>query len=242
MYTRCVPEASAEWVVHGHEPIEELAENLWRVRGVVPGAPLDRVMTVVRLATGDLVIHSAITLDERSMARLEAFGRPRYLVVPNRFHRLDAPRFKRRYPNLTVVCPPGGKRAISGRVAVDGGYDLLPTDPRVRMSLVEGTGEGEGVLEVKSDAGTTLVVNDLIFNMPHRTGFGGFVLKHVTDSSGGPRLTRITRLALIKDKPKVRAALLAMAETENLVRVIVSHHEPLVGDVRGQLQALAATL
>src|SRR5690606_38404699 len=79
-----------------HGPLERLEDNLWRVEGALPNMALRRVMTVVRMADGRLVIHSAIALPDELMAQIEAWGRPSYLLVPNAYHRLDAPAYKAR--------------------------------------------------------------------------------------------------------------------------------------------------
>lgn len=242
MYTRAMPDASADWVVGKHGPLEKVSENLWRVEGAVPRGPIRRVMTVARLTNGDLVIHSAIALEESAMKELEQLGTPRYLIVPNGFHRIDAPRFKKRYPAIRVVCPKGATKRVADAVAVDGGFELLPDDPRLRVEMLEGSGDREAVLIVKDGAETTLIFNDVVFNMPHATGFGGFVLKHLTKSSGGPCVSRIARAALVKDNAKVRAHLERLAQLDGLARAIVSHHEVITGDVAAQLRAVAATL
>jgi len=74
------------------------------------------------------------------------------------------------------------------------------------------------------------------------SGFSGFVFKHVTRSSGGPRVSRIARLFLVKDKAAFRAHLERLASTKDLRRVIVSHHETITEDPAGALRAVAATL
>src|SRR5690606_38404698 len=84
-----------------HGPLERLEDNLWRVEGALPNMALRRVMTVVRMADGRLVIHSAIALPDELMAQIEAWGRPSYLLVPNAYHRLDAPAYKARYDRNT---------------------------------------------------------------------------------------------------------------------------------------------
>ena len=58
--------AHDEWCVLRHGPIEKLENNLWTVTGSLTGMSLKRVMTVARLDDGDLVMHSAIALDESS--------------------------------------------------------------------------------------------------------------------------------------------------------------------------------
>ena len=68
--------AHTEWTVLEHRSIEKVEENLWCVTGTLPGMALRRVMTLVRLENGDIVIHSAIALDEASMSEIEGWGRP----------------------------------------------------------------------------------------------------------------------------------------------------------------------
>src|SRR5690349_19124776 len=115
--------AHADWKVLEHSPIEELATNLWRVEGSLPGMPLRRVMTLVKREDGDLVVHNAIAVDDASLARIEAWGRPRWLIVPNGWHRLDAPAWKARFPDLRVLTPAGSRKKVEEVIHVDGGYE-----------------------------------------------------------------------------------------------------------------------
>lgn len=240
LYAR--PMDDSTWRVLPHRPLEALEENLWRVEGDLEGMPLKRVMTVAKRSDGRLVIHNAIALEEEGMKRIEELGEPAYLVVPNGYHRMDAPRFKARYPKLKVVCPKNARAKVAKVVEVDLGYAGYPDDKHVSLTTLAGVGEAEGFMTVRSQSGTTVVFNDAVFNMPHLTGAQGWVLKHVTGSTGGPRISRITRLFLVKDKRAFRADLERIAETERLKRVIVSHHEVIDGDAAGTLRAVAATI
>ena len=96
-----------DWKVLPHRPIEQLAENLWRVQGSLEGMAIRRVMTLVRRASGELVIHNGIALDEESMASIEGWGKPATILVPNGYHRLDAPAFASRYPDAKVLVHAG---------------------------------------------------------------------------------------------------------------------------------------
>ena len=113
---------SSTWTVLPHLPIDKLEPNLWRVQGSMSGMALKRVMTLVRLDDGRVVVHSAIALDDESMAEIEAWGRPAVLLVPNAYHRLDAPAWVARYPEVEVRCPPGGRAKIEKVVRVDADY------------------------------------------------------------------------------------------------------------------------
>lgn len=39
----------------------------------------------------------------QGMEQLESLGRVKYILVPSRFHRLDADVYKKRYPNAQVI-------------------------------------------------------------------------------------------------------------------------------------------
>ena len=94
---------------------------------------------------------------------------------------------------------------------------------------------------VRSGGRTSLVFTDAVFNMPHQHGVFGWVLKHVTQSSGGPKVSRLARLFMIKD-PAAFSAQLDILATQPIVRVIVSHHDMIVDDPAGALKQIAASL
>ncbi|HEY2748392.1 MAG TPA: hypothetical protein VGL86_27400 [Polyangia bacterium] len=214
-----------KWTVLPHNPIEKLEANLWRVEGRVD--QLRRVMCVVRLGDGRLVIWNGIALDEPEMKELEAWGKPAFLIVPNGLHRLDCRVWKQRYPTLTVVAPPGAKKKIEEIVAVDATSADFG-DARVTLSFPACTAEREALLEVKHDGGTTLVLNDLVMNMRHGPGFGGFMFRMMGFTGPAPKVVPATKFLLIKDKPGLKTLLQQLAATPDLKRVIVSHGDPIV--------------
>jgi hypothetical protein len=97
-------------------------------------------------------------------------------------------------------------------------------------------------MSIRTGSGTTLVFNDAVFNMPHGRGFTGFVFRHITGSTGGPRVTRLFRLMAVKDRAALRAHLERLAETPDLKRLVVSHHQPVVDQPAETLRRVAATL
>lgn len=234
--------ANTTWNVQPHLPIEKLTENLWRVEGDVPGMPLKRVMTVVKRSDGTLLVHNAMALEPAAMAELEAWGKVRYLIVPNGWHRLDARVFQERYPEASVYCPSGSRKKVEDVVAVKGTYEELPADSAVAVNMLDGVGGIEGFMLVKSADGSTLVLNDILFDMPHGDGLHGFIFKHLTKSSGPLHMTRIARTMMVKDRAAVRAHLERLAETPSLRRIIVSHHRTVSENAAEALKAAAATV
>jgi hypothetical protein len=235
-----MPKVHEAWKVLSHGEIERLDDNLWRVSGTLPGMDLKRVMTLVRLGDGRVVIHSAIALDEPAMAEIEAWGAPAILLVPNRYHRLDAPAYLERYPGLQVFCPKGSRKGIEEVVRVDGDYDDVDAGGDLTVEHLEGVRKGEGALTVRSPGGASLVFNDAVFNVPHGRGVAGFIFRYVTDSTGGPRVTRLFRWLAVKDKAAFGEHLRRLAETPDLVRVIVSHHRMITDEPAAVLRRVAA--
>jgi hypothetical protein len=235
----------ARWPVSPHGRLEKLADNLWRVQGSM-ALPMPRVMTIARLrsdaGSGGLVIHSAIALQEEAMHAIEALGEPAFLLVPSRYHRIDAPRFARRYPKARVLCPAGSRAQVADVVRVDGTYDDFHGDENVRLEHIDGVGDAEGVMRVRSADGTTLVFNDILFNLPHGSGAGGLALRLV-GSSGGPRVTRIARTFIVKDRRALARRFVALANgTPDLVRIVVSHGDVIDREPTEVLRQVALTL
>lgn len=236
-----MPKPFETWTVCPHGPIEKVSENLWRVAGLVPGAPFPRTMIVVRLSDGRLVIHNAIALQDAEMKELEAWGTTAFLIVPSSAHRIDAKIFKDRYPSVRVIGPRGAKKKIDDIVKVDA-TEADFGDPDVRYDLVDGTGDGEGVLVVRSKSGTTLVFNDVLMNMKKLPGFGGFMMGLFGFTGPKPKVSGPSRMFVVKDKKALRAELERRATTPGLARIEVGHGDAITSDPAEALRSAAATL
>lgn len=239
---RAMAKAHDSWKVLPHGPLEPLADGLWRVEGSLDTMPLKRVMAIVRRADGRLIIHNAIALDDAGMAALDRLGEVGAIVVPNGWHRLDAAVFHRRYPGAAILCPPGSRKKVAEVVPVSATFDRVEGDGEVSFEVVDGTRGLEGAIVIRRADGTSVVLCDALFNMPHLPGLQGLVLKHLTRSSGGPRVSRIARLLLIKDKPAYGRYLEHLAALPDLRRVLVAHHETIVDRPAETLRRIAATL
>lgn len=232
-----------EWKVLPHERLVEVSEDVLTVVGRLrmPLGEFPRRMTVVRLADGRLVIYSAIALDEAEMRELEEYGRPAFLIVPGDIHRLDAAPWKERYPDLFVVAPPGAREKVDKVVRVDA-TDVDFGDPAVRFIAVPGTGGHEAALLVDKPTGATLVVNDLIWNLPGTPGIGGWLMRLAGFTGTPARIPPLVARKIIKDKPALRAQLEKWSAVSGLDRIIVSHGDIVTGRPRETLERLATSL
>jgi hypothetical protein len=233
--------ANREWKVLAHEPLQKLSENLWWVRGALPGMSLKRVMTVARLPDDELVIHNGIALEEAAMREIEAWGRPRYLIVPNGGHRLDAPAYKQRYPELSVLTPRGSRARVEQVVAVDGSYEDFPASDSIWFQTLAGVADAEGAMFVRSADGVTVVLNDAVFNMDRKRDPLGFLFTTLLGSAPGPRVSRLAKWVIVKDRKALRADLERLALTPGLERLIVAHEKIASGREAADALQRAAT-
>jgi hypothetical protein len=235
--------ALQKWKVLPHGKLEKIDENILTVVGDIrmPLMDLPRRMTVVRLSDSRLVVFSAIALDEKEMATLEAFGRPAYLIVPSDKHRLDAKIWKDRYPEMLVVAPEGSRAGVAKVVPVDMAAPRFD-DPNVQFVTVAGTREHESALVVSTPKGTTLVLNDIVGNIRNASGIGGWLLGVFGFAGKKAQIPGVVKMAMIKDKGALRAQLLEWSEIESLERILVSHGSPIEENPRQVLRDLAGSL
>jgi hypothetical protein len=232
-----------QWTVLPHDRLTQLDENIITVTGEIhmPVGEFPRRMTIVRLVSGRLVIYSAIALDEDEMKSIERFGEPAYLIVPGDLHRLDAKIWKDRYPAMYVIAPRGAREKVERIVHVDAvGVDF--GDPNVSFVEIPGTEGHEAALVVHGRNGTTLIVNDIIANMPNRKGLRGWLLKLVGFTGPSPRIPAIVQKKTVRDKSALRAQLERWAGITALRRVVVSHGTPIERSPATVLRRLATSL
>jgi hypothetical protein len=212
--------------VYPHTPLQELAPDVWLVRGEHPTAQLPRNMVVYRYA-GRLLLHSVIALDEHEMRALEALGTPAIMMIPNWDHSAHIVAFKQRYPDLTVVCPAASRARVEPRLAVDATCEEFFPHHGMRFFVPPGMDPVEGVLELPlADHRIALVMNDLIINVPHQRGLWGLILR-LTGSTGRPRVIPIVRRRLKIDRARLARHLSELARRRDVALITTSHGEPL---------------
>ncbi|HEY8926963.1 MAG TPA: hypothetical protein VIU64_21420, partial [Polyangia bacterium] len=203
------------WTVLPHGKLTAVDDNLLTVVGELPmpAGDFPRRMTVARLRDRRLVVFSAIALDEPEMKALEAWGEPTFLIIPNERHRKDARIWRDRYPQLVVVAPAGARAQAAEVVPVDA-TTVDFGDPTVRFVTVPGTEDREAALVVETTTGTTLVLNEIVWNVPDRPGFGGWLFRLAGFTGDAPKIPAFVALKSIKDKPALAAQLRSWAELD----------------------------
>jgi hypothetical protein len=239
-----MPKVLATWTVLPHAPLQQIDDCLLNVAGDIP-MPLGRFprrMTVIGLSGGRTAIWSAIALGEPEMARIEALGRPSFLIVPSGFHRLDARIWKARYPEIKVLTPPGAERRVAEVVPVDATHDVLD-DQDVRFQVVPGTADRESAIVVRRDSRISLIVNDVIGHVRHPQGLVTHIMARLMGFGvSGPQVPRGVKRLIVENPKALAAQFRDWAADAALRRIIVSHGEPIEVDPASALRKLAASL
>lgn len=156
------PLAPDIWIVDG--PFEYL-----KVAGIRLPLPFTTRMTVVRLAAGNLFLHSPIAFETRLADALRALGTVRHLVSPNQFHYAHIGEWSQAFPDAISWASPGvRKRARARHIAVDFARDLAADPPEDWRSEVDQTLMPGGIFKefiFFHRASRTLILTDTIINL-----------------------------------------------------------------------------
>ena len=135
----------------------------------------------------------------------------------------------------------GARDKVAQAVPVDTTSSDLE-DPDVDFLAVPGTQGHEAALLIRRAGGTTLVLNDLVGNIRHEHGFGGWLLSLMGFAGEEAHIPAPVKLMLVKDKDALRAQLLRWAEIDSLKSIVVSHGSPIEDNPRQVLRDLANSL
>ena len=211
----------------GQRP-RELAEDLWVVDRPQRfyGLEVGTRMTVMRLVDGSLLLHSPVRLEPRLCAELDAIGRVRFVVAPNRVHHLYAGRVVDAYPDARLWVAPGLERKRPDLVYAAVLGDDAPREWAGQVDQVFFRGrpyESEVVFFHRPSR--TLILCDLAFNFGPRAARPTRWLMRLLRSYGrfGPSTLDPW---LIRDRSAARASLERILAWD-FDRVVVAHGDVL---------------
>jgi hypothetical protein len=218
-------------------PLRELAENIWiaerpqRFYGLEVGTR----MTVIRLADGSLLLHSAVALDPELRNELDSIGRVRFAVVPNRVHHLYAGEVGGAYPDVRLWVAPGIeiKRPDLEFVGVLG--DEAPAEWKDEVDQVFFRGRPyENEVVFLHRASLTLIMCDLAFNFGPRAAAPVRLLMRLLRSYGRFGPSKLDPL-LIRDRRAARQSLERILAWD-FDRVVIAHGDVLESGGRDALR------
>jgi len=219
--------------------LRPLAENLW-IKSYplsILGTQHGRNVTLIRLASGKVVVHSMAPFSRADVAEMQSLGPTGWLLEAMLLHDTYAREGRDAFPGVQFLAPPGFSEAVA-----------FPTTP-----MRPAPGEWQGEIEVFALAGVprlnehlcvhvptrTLIVADLVFNFaPDERGWDRFFHRHIVGFKRYPGMSRVFRFC-IKDRAAFRASLEPILAAD-FDRIIVGHGQVIERDGKALLtRALA---
>ncbi|MFV8755339.1 DUF4336 domain-containing protein [Nannocystaceae bacterium ST9] len=210
------------------DALRSITENLWVAERPLPliVGDIGARMTVIRLPSGGLWLHSPIRLDEPTRAALDALGPVEAVVAPSLAHHLFAGGYPKVYPDAGLYGAPGLDRKRENlRFTAMLGDEAPAAWQGTIDQLVFGGAPLLNEVVFFHRPSATLILTDLAFNVPADGTKGARVFHWLVGSKGkfGPH--RIIRTA-IRDRAAAREQVGRMLAWD-FDRVIVSHGEVL---------------
>jgi hypothetical protein len=192
----------------------------------VGGLELGGRMTVIRLPTGGLWIHSPVRLDAETRAAVEGLGPVSFLVAPNVMHYLFLKDWVAAYPTARVVAPAGLRRK-QPELRID--VELTDT-PDTGYAEVMAQQRVSGIPKVEECAflhrpTRTLLLTDLAFHIRQSPSWLTRTYLRLSGTYGKLAPSLLLK-SLVKDKAALRTSLEAVLAWD-FERVVVCHGEVL---------------
>ena len=214
--------------------LEALAPELWGARSDLSfmGLAVHTRMSVCRLSSGGLVLHSPTPRDEGLAVQLAELGPIAAIVAPNTLHHLSVSAWREAAPEARVFVPPG---LVTKRPDLDDCERHAEFDAsfgaelqRIEVGGIPGLQESLFF----HPGSRTLLVTDLLFCLPEARGLTRlFAL--ATRVHARLRCELSVRM-LIRDRAAFRRSLAVLRELE-VERLSLCHHAVIEQDAREQL-------
>lgn len=215
--------------------MKQLAENLWILRYPLSliGLPIGRTVTVLRLSSGGVIVHSTAPFSPGEVASIRDLGAPLWLVDATLFHDTYSREGSRAFPDAPYLVPEG-----------------FPARERTQMQpLLPAPAEWAGEIDVLLLAGMpavrehvmlhrpsrTLIAADLVFNWADTDrGWQSWILRQLTGVKHPPQMSRIYR-KMIRDRAEFAASVRQLMQWD-FDRVIPAHGEVITSGGKEQLR------
>lgn len=227
-------------------PLRDIAPNLWMLSYPLKmvGINVGRNVTVIRLASRKLIIHSTAPFTADDVAAIEALGEPAWIADTMLRHDTFAREGHTAFPSARYLAPDGFSKNL--------GFATQPLIPppaewadEVDVAAIDGAPEfGEVVMLHRPSR--TLIVADLIFNFAGAQNLWTkfFIRLATVGGRHEPGMTLPFKMA-IKDAAAYAASIRTILAWD-FGRIIVGHGTPIATGgkekLRSTLQAAGVSL
>jgi hypothetical protein len=217
--------------------MDKLAGNIWLLSYPLKtlGVDIRRNVTVIRLESGRLVIHSTAPFSQEDIAAIRDLGEPGWLVEGMVDHDTFSKEGRKAFPEIPFLAPPGFSERVDFEV---GDLNSPPSEWLAELEVIPIKGApkmAESVLFHRPSG--TLVVCDLLFNFPEFDSMWSKVLLTIVlGTDPAPGFSKRLKMA-IKDDAAFAASLEAVKSLP-VQRVVPGHGVVLEQDAKARIGKL----
>ncbi len=204
-------------------PPKPIAENLWLLAYPLKmlGADLRRNVTVIRLRSGKLVIHSTGPFTPEDVAAIRALGEPGWLLDGILRHDTFAKEGREAFPGIPYLAPKGFSEVVGFPTST-----IVPAPPEWKGELL--ALEIQGAPQARDTAllhipSRTLILTELVFNFGDEPLWTELLLRVAVGGKHHPGVPRPVK-AGVKDEAAFQDSLKTILGWD-FDRVIVGHGE-----------------
>lgn len=215
---------------------DEVAEGVWVAYDPVRilGTQLSATMSVLRLGSGRLLVHSPVSLTAARQSAVGQLGEVAHLYAPNLFHHLWLADWAAAFPHARLHAPRGlAKKRPDLDIHRCHGSDIdSEWSGSVEELPIEGFRLGESALF--HHATGTLMLADLVHNVGRPAGYWTQTYTTLMGFYDTVALSRMLRWTSFSDRAAARRSIDRVLALP-IERVIVGHGTPITTEARQQL-------
>lgn len=217
--------------------MEQVADNVWVLRYPLRlvGVNIGRTVTIIRLNSGRLIIHSTASFTAADVAAIRSLGEPAWMLDVTAFHDSFVAEGRRAFPFVSYFVPPNFKCRTALRAeSLDrppaewaGEVEVLPLGGLPRI-------QEHAVLHRPS---RTLIVADLLLNFGQdASGWTKFFARRVMRLKDFVGMSPFFRL-MIRDRTAFGSSIRTILEWK-FDRIIVGHGEIISARAKQRISEL----
>ena len=202
--------------------MQAVAQNLWIKEFPLNllGGHQGRVVTIIRLSTGELIIHSTGPFTRTDITEINELGTPGWITDTMLRHDTFAKQGRAAFPNIPYLAPEG-----FAELAHIDCKPLLPIPaswaPEIKVLLIDGMPKVREYVFLHIPS-RTLIVADLVFNFRATWGWTSFFRRTLMGVKSSPDSARLYPLQIHNRKAYDRSVRELLAW--DFDRIIVGHN------------------
>ena len=192
------------------------------------GAEFGNRMTIIRLSSGELLLHSPIKIEPGLSEEIRSLGEVSHIVTPNKFHGLFVDEWLSEFPEARYY---SANVEGNGDVAIQLGEDTFGEE--IAVIKIDGVPKlNEYALFHKGS--NTLVLTDIAFNIGSDVSLWTKIFFKINGAFNSFGPTRLMK-SMVSDWGDLKTSISNILEYE-IDRIIVSHGEVVESDAKNKLR------